>query len=64
MLLRWREAGYRAEVTGTVGREGCQSFFEEVDYVSDHEDEPSFKFGFGDQVFAASDLMPFPRVGS
>ena len=64
VLLRWREAGYRAEVTGPVGREGCQSFFEEVDYVSDHEDEPSFKFGFGDQVFSASDLMPFPRAGS
>ena len=61
VLLWWREGGYRAEVTGPIGRNGCQAFFEEVDYNADHEDEPSFKFSFGEQVFSASELLEFPR---
>ena len=61
VLLWWREAGYRAEVTGPIGRNGCQAFFEEVDYNADHENEPAFTFSFGERVFSAGDLLGFPR---
>ena len=61
VLLWWREGGYRAELTGPIGQNGCQAFFEEVDYNADHEDEPAFKFSFGERVFSAGDLQGFPR---
>ena len=61
ILLIWREAGYRAEVTEGIRTSGCQAAFEEYDYNSDHEDEPAFKFSFGEQVFSASELLEFPR---
>ena len=57
----WRDAGYRAEVTGSIRQIGCQAHFEEDDYISEHEDEPSFTFSFGERVFSASDLLGFPR---
>ena len=62
VLLWWREGGYRAELTGPIGQNGCQAFFEEVDYNADHEDEPAFKFSFGERVFSAGDLQGFPRA--
>ena len=61
VLLWWREGGYRAELTGPIGQNGCQAFFEEVDYNADHEDESAFKFSFGERVFSAGDLQGFPR---
>ena len=57
----WRDAGYRAEVTGSTSLIGCQADFEQDDYISEHEDEPSFTFSFGERVFSASDLLGFPR---
>ena len=57
----WRDAGYRAEATGTLEQIGCQAAFEADDYISEHEDEPSFTFSFGERVFSASDLLGFPR---
>ena len=56
----WRDAGYRAEATGSLSQIGCQAHFEEDDYISEHEDEPSFTFAFGERVFSASDLSGFP----
>ena len=61
ILLVWREAGYRAEVTEGIRTNGCQAAFEEYDYNADHEDEPAFKFSFGERVFSSSDLLGFPR---
>ena len=57
----WRDAGYRAEATGSTSLIGCQAEFEQDDYISEHEDEPSFTFSFGERVFSASDLLGFPR---
>ena len=57
----WRDAGYRAEVTGSASLIGCQADFEQDDYISEHEDEPSFTFSFGERVFSAGDLQSFPR---
>ena len=57
----WRDAGYRAEATGSTSLIGCQADFEQDDYISEHEDEPSFTFSFGERVFSASDLLEFPR---
>ena len=57
----WRDAGYRAEVTGSTSLIGCQADFEQDDYISEHEDEPSFTFSFGERVFSAGDLQGFPR---
>ena len=57
----WRDAGYRAEATGSTSLIGCQADFEQDDYISEHEDEPSFTFSFGERVFSASDLLGFPR---
>ena len=57
----WRDAGYRAEVTGSTSLIGCQADFEQDDYISEHEDEPSFTFSFGERVFSAGDMQGFPR---
>ena len=57
----WRDAGYRAEATGSIRLIGCQAHFEANDYISEHEDEPSFTFSFGERVFSAGDLQGFPR---
>ena len=57
----WRDAGYRAEATGSTSLIGCQADFEQDDYISEHEDEPSFTFSFGERVFSAGDLQGFPR---
>ena len=57
----WRDAGYRAEATGSTRLIGCQAHFEANDYISEHEDEPSFTFSFGERVFSAGDLQGFPR---
>ena len=61
VTLYWREAGYRAEVVGGISTDGCQAKFELADYNADHEDEPAFKYSFGEMVFSASDLAEFPR---
>ena len=57
----WRDAGYRAEATGSIRQIGCQAHFEANDYISEHEDEPSFTFSFGERVFSAGDMQGFPR---
>ena len=57
----WRDAGYRAEATGSLEQIGCQAAFEADDYISEHEEEPSFTFSFGERVFSASDMLKFPR---
>ena len=60
--LWWRDGGYRAEVTGSAQNNGCQAKFEVEIYREDtYGVEDVFAFGFGDQVFAGSDLEPFPR---
>lgn len=59
VLLHWREAGYRAEVVEGIRTGGCQAAFEEFD-----AEPESIEFGFGERVFSASDLRPFPRPQS
>ena len=59
VLLHWREAGYRAEAVEDIRTDGCQAAFEEFD-----AEPESIEFGFGERVFSASDLRPFPRPQS
>ena len=56
VALLWREAGYRAEVVESIRTGGCQAAFEEFD-----AEPESIEFGFGERVFSASDMQPFPR---
>ena len=60
--LWWREAGYRAEVTGESQNNGCQATYEIETYREDtYGVEDIFVFGFGERVFSAGDLQEFPR---
>lgn len=59
--LHWREAGYRAEVHGDFDLSGCQAAYEAGGYTSDVADEEVIKFSFGERVFAADNLLGFPR---
>ena len=59
ILLHWREAGYRAELLGASSNIGCQAGYESQPHFSSESN--TFKFGFGERVFSASDLMDFPR---
>ena len=61
IILYWREAGYRAEATGSTSYNGCQAAFEEFDYWGDLGSEDTIKFSFGERVFSAGDLQGFPR---
>lgn len=61
IILYWREAGYRAEVTGSTNYNGCQTAFDEFEYWGNTGSEDTIKFSFGERVFSASDLMDFPR---
>ena len=65
--LYWKNPGYRALTVGPIGQNGCQARFEEVPYIRDDTDlgdvrEDTFTFSFGERVFAASDLLGFPRA--
>ena len=60
--LAWRDAGYRAELVGEFQTNGCQANFERRGYISDYEPEETITFTFGERVFSASDLQPFPRA--
>ena len=60
--LWWREAGYRAEVTGESQNNGCQATYEIETYREDtYGVEDIFVFTFGERVFSAGDLQEFPR---
>ena len=59
VLLHWRKAGYRAELIGSETNIGCQAGYESQPHFSSESN--TFKFGFGERVFSASDLMDFPR---
>ena len=60
--LWWREAGYRAEVTGDLQNNGCQATYEIETYREDtYGVEDIFVFSFGERVFSAGDLQGFPR---
>ena len=60
--LWWREAGYRAEVTGERQSRGCQATYEIETYREDtYGTEDISVFSFGERSFSASDLQPFPR---
>ena len=61
IILYWREAGYRAEATGSTSYNGCQAAFEEFDYWGDIGNEDTIRFSFGERVFSAGDLLGFPR---
>jgi len=61
IILYWREAGYRAEATGSTSYSGCQAAFEEFDYWGDIGSEDTIKFSFGERVFSVGDLLGFPR---
>ena len=61
IILYWREAGYRAEATGSTSYSGCQTAFEEFDYWGDIGSEDTIKFFFGERVFSAGGLESFPR---
>ena len=61
--LAWRDAGYRAEVVGTLRNSGCQINFERRGYIADYESEETIKFSFGERVFSLGDLLMFPRGG-
>ena len=58
----WREAGYRAEITGELQNNGCQATYEIETYREDtYGTEDIFVYGFGERVFSSSDLLGFPR---
>ena len=59
ILLHWREAGYRAELVGASSNIGCQAGYESQPHFTSETE--TFSFGFGERVFAASDLQAFPR---
>ena len=60
--LWWREAGYRAEVTGDLQNNGCQATYEIETYREDtYGVEDIFVFSFGERVFLAGELQGFPR---
>ena len=60
--LWWREAGYRAEITGELQNNGCQATYEIETYREDtYGTEDIFVYGFGETVFSAGDLLGFPR---
>ena len=60
--LWWREAGYRAEVTGDLQNNGCQATYEIETYREDtYGVEDIFVFSFGERVFSAGDMQGFPR---
>ena len=59
--LAWRDAGYRAEVVGTLRNNGCQENFERRGYIADYEPEETIRFSFGERVFSAGDMSGFPR---
>ena len=60
--LWWREGGYRAEVTGELQNNGCQSTYEIETYREDtYGVEDIFAFAFGERVYPASELQGFPR---
>ena len=61
IILYWREAGYRAEVTGSTNYNGCQTAFDEFEYWGNIGGEDTIKFSFGERVFSASDFLEFPR---
>ena len=61
IILYWREAGYRAEVTGSTNYNSCQTAFDEFEYWGNIDDEDTIKFSFGERVFSASDFLEFPR---
>ena len=61
ILLHWREAGYRAEVTNARTYIGCQAAFERETYIAEDTNEDTFVFSFGERVFSAGDLSEFPR---
>ena len=61
--LWWREAGYRAEVTGERQSSGCQATYEIETYREDaYGTEDVSVFSFGERSFSASDLKAFPRA--
>ena len=61
--LWWREAGYRAEITGSIQNNGCQATYEADTYLYEDTNgaEDTFRFAFGERVFSAGDLLEFPR---
>ena len=61
--LWWREAGYRAEITGSIQNNGCQATYEADTYLYEDTNgaEDTFRFAFGERVFSAGDLQEFPR---
>ena len=63
VLLHWREAGYRAELLGVRSNMGCQAGYENETYIYEDTNgaEDTIRYTFGQQVFAASELLGFPR---
>ena len=63
IILYWREAGYRAEILGYSTHTGCQGTFDgETSILEDSNGaEDTFRFGFGERVFSADNLLGFPR---
>ena len=59
IFLHWREAGYRAEIVNARQHNGCQAAFEREAYGFGNE--ATITFSFGERVFAASELLGFPR---
>ena len=60
--LHWREAGYRAESVNPRNYSGCQAAFEQYDNSGIPFREETITFAFGERVFAANDLLGFPRA--
>ena len=63
VLMWWREAGYRAEITGSIQNSGCQATYEADTYLYNDTDgaEDTIRYRFGEQVFSGANLMGFPR---
>lgn len=60
IVLYWRETGYRAEAVNSLQNMGCQASFEDWAH-GDLENGDTIRFSFGERVFAAADLLGFPR---
>ena len=64
ILLHWHQTGYRAIQLAYSSHTGCQGTFDGETSISEDTNgaEDTIRYTFGQQVFAASELLDFPRA--
>ena len=64
VFLHWGTSGYRASTVGPIEFVGCQQSYESETYIYEDTNgaEDTIRYTFGQQVFAASELLDFPRA--